>query len=117
MTKLVPTAIRSLGRAPALTAIAVASLAFGIGANAAIFSIFSQVMLRELPVAAPDQLITLSSPGPKMGRVSSSNAGGGDAVFTYPMFRDLEREQRVFTGIAAHRTFAANISQGGLYVE
>jgi predicted permease len=106
-------ALRGLRRAPAVTAIAVASLALGIGANAAIFSIFNRAMLRQLPVAVPGQLVTFTSPGPKMGRVSSSNAGGNEAVFTYPMFRDLDRLQTAFTGIAAHREFSANVAYGG----
>lgn len=106
-------AVRALRRAPVVTGIAVASLALGIGANAAIFSVFNRAMLRALPVTAPEQLVIFSSPGPRMGRVSSSNAGGSDAVFTYPMFSDLERLQSVFTAIAAHREFPANVSYGG----
>jgi hypothetical protein len=39
--------------------------------------------------------------------------GDSDHVFSYPMFRDLEREQTVFTGIAGHRSFGANLAHGG----
>ena len=92
-----------------LTMVAAVSLALGIGANAAIFTVFHQTMLQALPVAAPEQLVTFSSPGPKQGRVSSGSAGGGESVFRYDTFRDLERTQSAFTGIAAHRTFSANI--------
>ena len=54
--------------------------------------------------------MTLSAPGEKNGRVSSSNSGGAEAVFSYPLFRDLERGQQAFTGIAAHRDIPANIA-------
>ena len=93
-----------------LSLAAVLSLAIGIGANAAIFSIFNQTLLRQLPVQQPEQLVTFTIPGEKQGRTSSSNAGGSDAVVSYPLFRDLERGQQAFTGIAAHREISANIA-------
>lgn len=102
-------ALRSLSKSPMLTGVAVLSLALGIGANAAIFAVFQETMLRTLPVPSPEALATFSSPGPKQGRVSASGAGGGEAVFRYQTFRDLERVQSTFTGIAAHRAFSANI--------
>ncbi|HAK57039.1 MAG TPA: multidrug ABC transporter substrate-binding protein [Acidobacteria bacterium] len=116
-------ALRTLVQTPLVTGIVVISLALGIGANAAIFSVFEQVLLRALPVAEPDRLVNLSAPGPNPGSQSCGNAGDCQAVFSYPMFRDLERVQTSFTGIAAHRLFAANLSYrgqtesgGGLYV-
>ncbi|HEX7051176.1 MAG TPA: ABC transporter permease [Longimicrobiales bacterium] len=105
-------AFRMLRKTPFVTAVAVLSLALGIGANAAIFSLFDQLLLRPLPVPEPERLVNLAAPGPKPGSQSSNMAGGVDAVFSYPMFRDLEREQEVFTGIAAHRAFAANLAYG-----
>src|SRR5262249_42006298 len=51
--------------------------------------------------------------GPKPGGNSCNNAGNCDAVFSYPMFRDLERLQTGFTGIAAHRSFGANLAYHG----
>src|SRR5262245_48930693 len=105
--------LRALFKSPVVTSVAVASLALGIGANAAIFSLFNQVVLRSLPVQAPDRLVNLSAPGPKPGSNSCSNEGGCDDIFSYPMFRDLERTQTVFTGIAAHRLFSANLSFRG----
>ncbi|MDA1306546.1 MAG: ABC transporter permease [Acidobacteria bacterium] len=106
-------ALRTLFKSPFVTTIAVVSLAFGIGANTAIFSLFNQMLLKPLPVTAPDRLVNLSAPGPKPGSQSCNQAGDCDAVFSYLMFRDLEQETRVFTGLAAHRAFGANLSYQG----
>jgi predicted permease len=106
-------AVRTLFRSPFITLVAIVSLALGIGANAAIFSLFNQMLLRELPVEAPDQLVNLSNPGPKPGSQSCNNQGGCDEVFSYAMYRDLEKAQQVFTGIAAHRSFGANLAFRG----
>jgi len=103
-------ALRSLFRSPFVTVVAIVSLGLGIGANAAIFSMFDQMLLRSLPVPDPGRLVNLAAPGPKPGSQSSNNAGRTESVFSYPMFRDLEKAQTVFTGIAAHRTFGANLS-------
>jgi predicted permease len=109
-------ALRTLARTPALTAVAVLSLALGVGANAAIFSVFRQLLLRPLPVRDPGRLVNLGSPGPKAGTTSSNTAGDTDAIFSYPMFRDLERAaapRAALEGIAAHRGFEANLAVGG----
>ncbi len=106
-------AARTLFKTPFVTAVAVVSLALGIGANAAIFSLFDQLLLRPLPVAQPEQLVNLAAPGPKPGSQSCNQAGDCDAVFSYSMFRDLERAQKVFAGIAAHRIFGANLAFKG----
>jgi predicted permease len=106
-------AIRSLMKTPIVTAIAVLSVALGIGANVAIFSIFNQTLLRPMPVPESERLVNLVAPGPRSGSVSCGGAGNCDSVFSYPMFRDLERVQTVFTGIAAHNAFGANIAYGG----
>jgi predicted permease len=103
-------AFRTLFRTPFVTTIAVLSLALGIGANAAIFSMFDQIMLRALPVPEPDRLVNLSVPGPKPGSQSCGQAGDCEVVFSYAMFRDLERQQTVFTGLAAHNEFGASLS-------
>lgn len=103
-------AYRMLLKTPFVTAIAVASLALGIGANSAIFSLFNDVLLKPLPVVAPDRLVNFSAPGPKPGSTSCNQAGDCDDVFSYPMFRDLEKQQTTLTGLAAHVTFGANLS-------
>jgi predicted permease len=103
-------ALRTLFKTPFVTGVAVLSLALGIGANAAIFSLFNQMLLRPLPVPEPHRLVNLAGSFPNPGSQSCSIAGNCDIVFSYPMFRDLEKAQTVFTGIAAHRGFGANLS-------
>ncbi len=105
--------LRTLFKTPFVTFVAIASLALGIGANTAIFSLFHQLLLRAMPVQDPSALVNLAAPGPKPGSQSCGQAGECDTVFSYAMFRDLERVQTSFTGIGAHRSFAANLSFGG----
>ena len=103
-------AFRQLRKSPLVSTVAILSLALGIGANAAIFSMFHELLRRPLPVHAPAELVNLHAPGPKAGSTSCNQAGDCEtAIFSYPMFRDLEAQQTVFTGIAAHRLFGANI--------
>ncbi|MDQ3170501.1 MAG: ABC transporter permease [Acidobacteriota bacterium] len=107
-------AFRTLFRTPFVTTVAVISLALGIGANAAIFSLFNQMLLKPLPVHKPHELVNLAAPGPKPGSQSCSNAGDCDHVFSYAMFRDLESKgQQVFTSVAAHRQFGVNLAYEG----
>ncbi len=114
MRKLrLPHAVRALLSTPLVTLIAIVSLALGIGANAAIFSMFDQMLLRPLPVPDPGALVNLSAPGPKPGSQSCGQAGDCNDVFSYPMFRDLERTQTPFTGMAAHRPFGVNLAFRG----
>jgi len=96
-------ALRTLLKTPSVTIIGVVSLALGIGSTTAIFSIFNQMILRPLPVEDPAGLVNLSAPGPKPGSQSCNDAGDCNAVFSYAMFRDLERVQTGFAGLAAHR--------------
>ncbi len=104
-------AFRTLKKTPFVTAVAVLSLALGIGANAAIFSLFDQMLLRALPVQEPDRLVNLVAPGPKPGSQSCNQAGDCEQVFSYAMFRDLEEQATDgFAGIAAHVAFGANLA-------
>ena len=110
-------ALRTLFKTPFVTAVAILSLALGIGANSAIFSLFNQLLLRPLPVRAPSELVNLTAPGPKPGSQNCGQAGDCDVVFSYPMFRDLEKAQTPFTGIAAHSGFGANLAYQGRTLE
>ena len=103
-------ALRRLFKAPFVTSVAILSLALGIGANAAIFSLFNQMLLRPLPVPAPHELVNLQAPGPKPGSQSCNQAGNCENVFSYAMFRDLQKAHQVFTDIAAHVLFGANLA-------
>lgn len=103
-------ALRVLARTPFVTTVAILSLGLGLGANAAIFSLYSQLILKKLDVPEAAQLVNLAAPGPKSGSNSCSMAGPCSAVMSYPMFRDLEKQQTSFTGIAAHRNVAVNLS-------
>jgi predicted permease len=106
-------ALRTLTRTPFVTLVTVLSLALGIGSNAAIFSFFDQILLRKVPVPEAGGLINLSAPGPKPGSQSCSQAGGCEDVFSYRMYRDLEEKQNVLAGLAAHRSFGANLAYKG----
>jgi predicted permease len=91
-------AFRTLSRAPVFTAVAVLSLALGIGANTAIFSLLDQVLLRLLPVRDPEQVVVLHEAGVKQGSFSSDNS---ETVLSYPVYRDLRDRSQVFAGVIA----------------
>src|SRR6516164_8699860 len=78
-------ALRSLGRQPAFTVTAVLSLALGIGANAAIFTVGDQALLRLLPVQKPKDLAAFHW----KGRFIAGSTRGGNSAFSYPAFREL----------------------------
>src|SRR5690349_14013991 len=106
-------ALRTLFRTPFVTIVAILSLALGIGANAAIYSLFDQILLRPLPVAQPDRLVNFVGPGPQYGSNSCNSAGDCDEVFSYPMFRDLQKAKTAFSGIAGHFLFGVNVAMPG----
>src|SRR5215213_5906147 len=106
--------VRSLARRPLVASVAVLSLALGIGVNTAIFSVFDRLLLRSLSVPAPERIVNITSPGPRPGSRSTSDAGRADEIFSYPLFRDLEQlDQTGLTGLAAHRDFDANLAYRG----
>src|SRR6267154_304524 len=102
---------RMLGKHPGFTAIAVLTLALGIGATTAIFSLVSQVLLRRLPVQNPDELVLLRSPGLMTGHVWSD--GDEAQSFSYPMYKGLRDGNSVFSGMLARFVFPATIAEHG----
>ena len=98
--------IRSLARTPLYTLTAIVSLALGIGATTAIFSMMDRVLLRQLPVRNPGELAFLYHPGPLQGSSSTSEQGG--PAFSYPMFREMQSQQTAFTGLAGSYMVAAS---------
>jgi predicted permease len=88
-------ALRTLLKTPAFTLVVVLTLALGIGANTAIFSLTDQLLLRLLPVKDPQQLVVLDGPGAFQGRTFNNG------TFAYPMYRDFRDQTTVFSGVIA----------------
>jgi len=86
-------AFRSLAKAPVFTSVAILSLALGIGANTAIFSMLDQILLRLLPVKNPEQLVLLSWRGAWYGSNTGSNA------LSYPLYKDFRDNNAVFSDV------------------
>ena len=103
---------RMLGKNPGFTAIAVLTLALGIGANSGIFSVMRQVLLQRLPVPHPEQLVLLYAPGIKSGHVSSDEVDGSES-FSYPMYKELRDRNEVFSGLAAKANFPVSLAFQG----
>jgi predicted permease len=103
--------LRMLAKNPGFTAIAVLTLALGIGANTAIFSLLNQILLRRLPVRNPKELVVLKSPGPKSGHIWSD--GDDSEIFSYPLYKGLAKNTSVFDGVIARYAFSASISNHG----
>ncbi len=93
-------AFRQLRKHPGFTVVAVLTLAVGIGANASIFSLVDQILLKRLPVSEPDRLVMLRFVGSDTGH-TSSYGGTNDLYFSYPMYRDLRDQNQVFEGMLA----------------
>jgi len=94
-------ALRQLRKTPTFALTAIVTLALGIGANTAIFTVFNQVLLRMLPVQKPGELVRLNYTGTFRGRMSIF---GGDVhdFFSYPMYRELRDRNSVFSGMIAN---------------
>jgi predicted permease len=97
-------AIRSLGRSPLFATVAILSLALGIGANTAIFTLIDQIVLRKLPVAAPEQLVMLYQQGPHNG----SNMG--TRMHSYPMYEDFRKKAEPLADVLCRRLTDASVS-------
>jgi len=100
-------ALRTLARTPGFTAIAILTLALGIGANTAIFTLLDQILLRMLPVKNPQELVLLTM----RGRHYGSNWGGN--AISHPMFRDFQAQNEVFSDMFCRFPTSASISFGG----
>jgi putative ABC transport system permease protein len=100
--------LRILGRTPVVSSVAVLSLALGIGANTAIFSLIDTVMLRLLPVEKPEELVQLL-------RANFSGTGEGNPSFTNPLWEQVRDHQDVFSGAFAwgNSNSPFDLSQGG----
>jgi predicted permease len=97
-------AIRGLRRSPLFAAVAILSLALGIGANTAIFTLIDQILLRKLPIKDPEQLVMLYQVGPHNG----SNMGS--RMHSYPIYQDYQQKAGPFAGVLARRLVAASVS-------
>ena len=104
-------AARALRASPGYTAVAVLSLALGIGANTAIFGIVDAVLLRALPVSHPEQLVQLREGGADSDPNSSESDAG--AAFTNPMWEALRDRQDVFEGLATFGNVQLNLAEAG----
>ncbi|MGH9794498.1 MAG: ABC transporter permease, partial [Candidatus Acidiferrales bacterium] len=93
-------AVRSLRRQPAFTAVVVLTLALGIGANTAIFSLLDAVVLRSMPVERPEELALLHV----------QYEDGLDPSFNYPLFEDYRDKNEVFTGLVAYDIVAMHLA-------
>ena len=100
-------AVRMLLKNPVITSIAILTLALGIGANTAIFSVMNALVLRMLPVADPSRLALFGN-GDSMG--STDGFPNRDTtLFSYPMFRELQRNNRVFSDVAAIKSLTMTV--------
>jgi len=98
--------LRILGRTPVITFVAILSLALGIGANTAIFSLIDTVMLRMLPVQKPEELIQVLRKSPRAGSEPTSS-------FTNPLWEQVRDHQDIFSGAFAWEDTHFDLSKGG----
>jgi len=94
-------AIRQFRKTPVFSGVAIVTLALGIGANTAIFTLLDQAIIRSLPVSHPEQLVRLRNTVEDPGH--TNDYGGDDKdFFSYPMYRDLRDKNSVFSGLIAN---------------
>jgi predicted permease len=107
-------ALHGFASRPMFAAVVVLTLAVGIGVNVAVFSLFDRIMLRELNVERPHELVKLvaqRADGP-VNRISNEQ-GPADETFSYLMFRDLERAGAPYATLAASRLIQAGLGRDG----
>jgi predicted permease len=100
-------ALRTLRRSPLFTLIAVLSLALGIGANTAIFSLMDQLLLRLLPVKDPESLVMLSQRGTNMG------GNDGERANSYPIYQDYQQRAEAFSEVFCQKMSETAITLDG----
>ncbi len=100
-------AMRSLARRPGFTVTAVLSLAIGIGASAATFSLVDQVLFRLLPVKEPERLVLVDWVGPQF-----ADGRGSGNLLSYPLCRDLQDQQAFFEGVFCRHPTTVNLADG-----
>ena len=97
-------ALRGLRRSPLFASVAILSLALGIGANTAIFTLIDQILLRKLPVKAPDELVMLYQQGPHNG----SNMGS--RMHSYPLYQAIQQKAEPLSEVLCRRLMPASVS-------
>lgn len=97
-------ALRGLRRSPLFASVAILSLALGIGANTAIFTLIDQILLRTLPVERPHELVMLHQEGPHSG----SNMGS--RMHSYPMYQQFQAQAEPLAEVLARRLIPASVS-------
>lgn len=100
-------AVRTLVRRPGFTAAAVLSVAIGIGASAAIYSLVDQVLFRLLPVKEPERLVLIDWQGPQF-----ADGWGSGNLLSYPLCRDLQEQTQFFDGVFCRHPTTVNLSTG-----
>src|SRR5215469_12005259 len=96
--------LRTIRRSPLFAAVAILSLALGIGANTAIFTLMDQLMLRQLPIKDPEQLVMLYQRGAHNGN------NMGYRMHSYPLYRDLQQKAAPFSEVICRRLIETSVS-------
>jgi putative ABC transport system permease protein len=107
-------ALRQLRRAPVFALTAIVTLALGVGANTAIFSLLDQALLRSLPVRDPQRLVVLKGTGDAWEGSTHNSGGGVEHYFSYPMYKDLRDRNQVFEGLIATTPTDIGIARNGV---
>ena len=97
-------AVRGLRRSPLFSLVAILSLALGIGANTAIFTLIDQMLLRKLPVAEPERLVMLYQQG------SHNGSNMGIRMHSYPLYQDLQQKAEPLQEVLCRRLVPASVS-------